>query len=116
MHSSFSALRNTLPLNCRARRSLTLGDDVIQDIERIKAIWTQCREENNTAGPWLFGDFCIADCMYAPVVLRFATYGITTEGSAQEYVDTVLENDGINLWLASAREETDVVAFAEVGT
>ncbi len=115
MHSSFSALRNALPLNCRATRSLTLSDDVVQDIERIKVIWTQCRAENTAFGPWLFGDFSIADCMYAPVVLRFATYGITTEGASQEYVNTILENQSIKLWLADARAETDVVAFAEVG-
>ena len=28
-------------------------------------------------GPWLFGEFSIADAMYAPVVLRFRHYGAT---------------------------------------
>ena len=26
-------------------------------------------------GPWLFGEYSVADAMYAPVVLRFRTYG-----------------------------------------
>src|SRR3954469_18114683 len=76
MHSGFQALRNSLPLNCRRRtRDFAVPSEARRDIERIARIWRECRARAG-AGDFLFGDFTIADAMYAPVVLRFRTYGI----------------------------------------
>jgi len=62
-------------MNCRAEVSgIDLNPDVTRDIQRIQQIWNECRGRYGDHGPWLFGEFGVADAMFAPVVLRFATY------------------------------------------
>ncbi len=74
MHSSFAALREALPMNCRARgRRVAASEEVSRDIARVQEIWRSCRSRHSDDGPWLFGPFCIADAMYAPVASRFVT-------------------------------------------
>ena len=78
MHSGFQALRNECPMNVRAReRRVPLTPELQTDMARIDQIWSGCRKEYGHAGNWLFGDFSIADAMFAPVVFRFQTYGAT---------------------------------------
>jgi glutathione S-transferase len=68
MHSGFQALRAAMPMNLRkSLPSKGRGREVGEDIERICAIWRDCRERFGAAGPFLFGRFCAADVMYTPV-------------------------------------------------
>ena len=85
MHSGFQALRNECPMNVRARdRRVPLTPELQADLARIDEIWSSCREEFGHAGNWLFGDFSIADAMFAPVVFRFHTYGAALSPASQE--------------------------------
>lgn len=116
MHSGFMGIRNQLPMNCRAEDRQVAFDEVCQkDIERIQAIWAECRLRYGQTGPWLFGEFSIADAMFAPVVFRFMTYGITCHGEAGEYMHTVLEDPDVIAWRHAAMEETAVIMNYEVG-
>jgi glutathione S-transferase len=75
MHSGFSALRDQMPMNCRARRRrVPRTAELTADISRVIAIWSDCGRRYG--GGWLFGEFSVADVMYAPVVLRFRTYDV----------------------------------------
>ncbi len=74
MHSGFMALRNEMPMNCRAKRKVTLSEAALNDIARIDELWSE--QMTKYPNGWLFGDWSIADAMYAPVVLRIQTYGI----------------------------------------
>ena len=66
-----------------------------------------CRHRFGAGGPWLFGaDYTIADAMYAPVVLRFNTYGARVSDTARWYMATVLEDAALQEWLRAARAET----------
>jgi glutathione S-transferase len=116
MHSGFQALRNELPMNCRARRRVTPSAAALADIERVRSIWESCRSRYGAGGPWLFGPFSIADTMYAPVVLRFRTYAVELDGSAAAYAHTVLSDAAMNEWLAAALAETEIVPSDEAGT
>lgn len=89
MHSGFGALRSSMPMNVR-RSSPGKGRSaaVDRDIARILEIWRRCRAEFGGAGPFLFGDWTVADCMYAPVVSRFRTYAVET-GDCGGYADAV---------------------------
>jgi len=115
MHSGFFVLRNELPLNCRARKKLEISQAVLQEIRRIDQIWSDCRSSYFKDGPWLFGRFSIADCMYAPVVLRFLTYGVEISIGAQAYMNSILENRNIMAWVSAARKEPDVHSVYEIG-
>lgn len=116
MHSGFAALRSTLPMNARAGdRWVELGGDAVNDVERILEIWETCRGGYGKEGPWLFGSFTAADAMYAPVVLRFRTYGIEAGGFSKEYMQTVLSDEYVREWISSAGNEEEIIEKFEKG-
>ena len=106
MHSGFAALRQHMSMEVAASRP---GEgqtpEVLADIARIAALWTSCRERFAAAGPFLFGDFSVADAMYAPVAFRFHTYGVELPPLAAAYRDTLLALPAMQEWAASARAE-----------
>lgn len=104
MHSGFAALRNQCPLNCTLRTSVVPSAQSRRDIERIGAIWRDCRARD-TDGPFLFGDFSIADAMFAPVILRFVSYAIPTGPVERDYMDAMLALPALQQWLADAAAE-----------
>jgi glutathione S-transferase len=116
MHSGFASLRAQWPLNTSARNRRTpMTPDLQADIERIEAIWSDC--VGRADGPWLFGEYSIADAMYAPVVLRFNTYGANTPLSetARRYIATTLEDPALQEWMVAAKSETWTVPGYETG-
>lgn len=115
MHSGFEVLRSRMPMNCRAMgRKVSLPDELTDDIDRVIHIWSECNKRYG--GPWLFGEaFSIADAMYAPVVLRFRTYGINLPESALVYAHRLLESQAMQEWLVAAETEIDVIEREEVG-
>ena len=115
MHSSFSRVRRELPMNCRKSfPGFPHSEGVLKDVKRIEDIWTYCRSEFGADGPWLFGDFSIADCMYAPVMLRFRSYEIFLNNVCTEYCATLLNHPAITQWVKLAKHETEYVAEDEV--
>ena len=116
MHSGFEALRNQMPMNCRAMgRKVHLPDELTVDIDRILSIWSDCHKRYSADGDWLFGKFSIADSMFAPVVLRLRTYGINLPDSASAYAKRLLESDVMQEWLAAAETEIEVIENDEKG-
>ena len=116
MHSGFSTLRSLWPMNARARNRRTAVTAALEaDIERIDELWNDCRGRFGGGGPWLFGEYSIADAMYAPVVLRFNTYAARISQTARWYMATVLEDAPLQQWLQAAKQEPWTIAAEEVG-
>lgn len=116
MHSGFSTLRDAMPMNCRAMgRKVALPDALTDDIDRVLDIWADCHRSYRSKGDWLFGRFSVADAMFAPVVLRFRTYGINLPDSASNYPRRLLESKAIQNWLAAAESEVEVIKREETG-
>jgi glutathione S-transferase len=116
MHSGFSNLRTLWPMNARARNRRTALTAALEaDVERIDEIWNDCRGRFGAGGPWLFGEYSIADAMYAPVALRFNTYGASISQAARWYIASVLEDAPMQEWLAAAKQETWSYPGSEVG-
>ena len=116
MHSGFLAIRNELPQNLRAPRALdiaSLSEGCRNDIARVDSIWSECREAHGATGPWLFGDYSIADVMYAPVALRFATYSVPVSSPAQAYIDSTRQRASIREWTSAAAAETESLPFID---
>jgi glutathione S-transferase len=110
MHSGFQALRGKMPMNIRGRHpGKGLTAESRRDIDRIAAIWTQCRERFGSGGPLLFGRFSIPDAYYAPVVMRFQTYDVKLPAAAQAYCEAVLALAAVREWIDGARREADFV-------
>lgn len=115
MHSGFMAIRNKLPMNCRARRALALDTDVQAEVQRIDALWSEARVRFAGRGDYLFGDFSIADCMYAPMAMRFLTYGVKISTIGQQYQEILLKNPAIRQWWTEAEAEVERLAEFEIG-
>jgi len=115
MHSGFMALRDEMPMNCRATRKLELSAAAQADISRIDSIWSHYTQQNGHLGLWLFGDFSIADCFFAPVAFRFATYGISLSATAQKYSSLLLNHQSVVAWKEAALTETEIILRDEAG-
>ena len=116
MHSGFPVMRDTMPMNCRAMgRKIALPDELAAEIDRIFEIWSECHERYASDEGWLFGDFSIADAMFAPVVLRFRTYGINLPNSANTFHDRLLKSEALQNWLLASDSETEVLEIDEAG-
>lgn len=107
MHGGFGDLRREMPMNLRARIERVPSRAVQADIDRITGLWLDCRTRFGEGGPYLFGEFSVVDCMYAPVVTRFRTYGVEVDASAQAYCEAMLARPDMRAWYAGAALETD---------
>lgn len=108
MHSDFAALRSSLSMEL-ARRLPTpeLTGAVRDEIAQIVNYWHRALDTYGGGGAFLFGALTIADCMYAPVISRFRTYGITLDSVLERYCECVLALPGMRDWLAAAQEEVE---------
>ncbi|TFI53649.1 glutathione S-transferase family protein [Mastigocladus laminosus UU774] len=110
MHSSFQNLRQNMPMNCRAKlpgKGMALG--VQKDIDRITTIWRDCRDQFGSGGDMLFGQFTIADAMFAPVVLRFVTYDVQLDHISKNYVEAILAIPALQEWITAGKAEQEVI-------
>ncbi len=120
MHAGFLDLRNNMPMNIRASypgKGMTTA--VRADIERITSMWRDCRKRFAGAAPkddgFLFGAFSAADAMYAPVVTRFRTYGVTVDSDTDAYCKAVLAHPPMKEWIDAAKNEPWLIAAYELG-
>lgn len=104
MHSGFTQLRHYLSHDIQKNLKEFDSSPARGDIERIKAIWTECLGKYR--GPYLFGEFSIADAMFAPVVNRFVSYAVDTDGAVKRYVDTMRAHPAHREWIAEGLKET----------
>jgi glutathione S-transferase len=116
MHAGFAPLRQHCPMNMRRDRSKPreLTPQVKANVDRIDALWTEARSRFGKSGPFLFGTFSNADAMYAPVVSRFASYGIPVSPASQAYLSAVMGLPAWKEWEAAARVEPMVMAGNEL--
>ncbi len=116
IHAGFGSLRAALSMNLhgrsnRPRDKSNLSSEVWADVERIVFLWDDCRRRFGRGGPFLFGDFTIADAMYAPVVGRFRTYRVPLPPSAQAYCDAVWAWPAVQEWVAAAKDEPRIPRY-----
>jgi len=110
MHSGFSNRRRELPMNVRKSfPPKELSDPVREEIDRIMQLWAQARARWGGTGDFLFGEWCAADMMYAPVVTRFITYGVKVPSFAGAYMKCVLSHPDVGEWIDKAQDEPWVI-------
>lgn len=117
MHAGFMHLRNHLPMNVARRKGpVPLNDATRADIQRILALWEGLRDEFRGAGPYLFGAWSMADCMYLPVCTRFDTYEVdlTFHPRARGYLETMLSLPAFLEWRKAGVAETEVIPEDEI--
>ena len=106
MHSGFPNLRNTCSMDmCQVTPLAEVPPEVQAEIDRITALWNDCRARfgaKGAAGPFLFGRFSVADAMFAPVVSRFTTFAIPLDPVSQAYCDAIWSLPPMQDWKQAA--------------
>jgi len=114
MHAAFMPLRRDCTMNMwLPPKPRPQSDEVMADVARIEALWSDCRGRFGQGGPFLFGGFTAADAMYAPVVARFHTYGLPVGATSRAYMDAVMALPAWREWCDAALKETWVMRHNE---
>lgn len=117
MHAGFGALRSHCPMNIEASlpavgaRVLAEQPGVRVDLARISAMWMDALA--GSGGPFLFGEFSIADAFYAPVATRLRTYALPVPEVVGAYIDRLYASAGVSAWVNAALAEHDFRPFEE---
>lgn len=107
MHSGFASLRGECPMALEAEPKPTeLSPATQKDIRRIVTVWSEML--GRFGGPFLAGEWSIADAFYTPVATRFRTYGVKLSdygdsGAAGEYGQRLLETPEFLEWEAASK-------------
>lgn len=113
MHSGYAALRQQLPMNIRRPVAAVAVDaSATADIATIQARWSDSLGRHG--GPYLYGDFTIADAYYAPVVWRLHTYAVEVDEQARRYLESMLAHPQMKAWRDDALIETERVEADEL--
>lgn len=119
MHSGFAALRSEMGMNVRAyKRHIELSDAALNDLKRIEMIWTELLQEQQHLGDqegWLFGQFSIADAMFAPVAIRLNAYAVALSPVMKAYQAKFYTDPDFQQWIKDAEQETLIVPRLEIG-
>ena len=113
MHSGFPNLRERLPMNLgrepgpiiEARWKIDAATQA--EIGRILTCWEDVLSE--FGGPYLFGRWSLADCMFLPVVTRFHTYAVELGESplSRDYMARMRGVPAFVEWESAGREEPE---------
>jgi glutathione S-transferase len=115
MHAGFTSLRNACPMNLRRPpKPVVFNEAILADVARIEEIWRDCRKTYGKGGKFLFGKFCNADSMFAPVVTRFETYAIPVAKDMRAYMNAVMATKAFQKWKSAALKESWIVPHDEV--
>jgi glutathione S-transferase len=113
MHSGFVSLRSALPMNLKGHfPNFKIWSKAQSDIERIAVIWRDCL--TTYGGPFLFGDYSLADAMYAPVATRFRTYDVRLDTVCAEYCRRILAHPHMLHWQKEAEAEAEEIEELEM--
>ena len=106
MHAGFMGIRSSCPMNLAKKFApKDRGDEVAQDLKRLDELWSEARNKFGAGGPFLYGEFCAADAMFAPVVTRLDSYQLDVTDVMQDYMNAVLNHPAFLAWKQSAFQE-----------
>ncbi len=106
MHSSFGALRGACPMMIAfVWEGFEPSKAVLADLSRIEELWALARSRHGQSGPWLFGEYSLADVFYAPVAMRITAFDLPVSNAAKAYVAAHLNDPAFLAWRETALAE-----------
>ena len=106
MHAGFFAMRGNMPFDLSRDAPLSpVPADVQADIERMLALWAECRAAATEVGPFLFGGATVADAFFAPIAVRLRTYQVPLPAADAAYVETIYQWPAFKAWQRAGLEE-----------
>lgn len=104
MHGGFLTMRNHMPHDLKSHFPRFDVSPAQADVDRVQEVWTKCLQDSG--GPFLFGEFSIADAMYAPVVNRFITYDVKMQSpDVNAYLQRIRNLPAHQQWIQEALSE-----------
>jgi len=108
MHSGFASLRGECPMDLTLQSSVDISEATQANVRRLVDLWSGLLARSG--GPFLLGDWSIADAFFTPVATRFRSYGVKPSdygdtGEAGRYVERLLETPEFLAWEAAALAE-----------
>lgn len=108
MHSGFTRIRHHLSMNCRKRVVFSpISTELAAEIQRVCAIWQEGGRRYGGEGGFLCGSFGIVDAMYAPMVTRFRSYGISVNAATERYMQQIEALPAYQEWVRAGVQETE---------
>jgi len=105
MHSGFQSLRTQMPMNLKREPApIAIQPQTAADIHRIGTLWRELL--GRFGGPFLFAEFSMADCFFAPVATRFLNYGVVLGSAERSYVEQIHQLPALQSWKAAALLES----------
>jgi len=112
MATGFEKIRENMPMHDHARvPGFEPDDETRAQIEHLFGLWQDCLRVSG--GPYLFGDFCIADCMYLPMASRLRSYNILLTDTAADYSQALWSHPTIRAWTEAARSGPAIPVYDE---
>jgi len=117
MHSGFGTMRDVFGMNIEASmpeigaRVLAENAAARADLARMTQLWQEALAESG--GPFLFGEFSIADAYFAPVAMRMRTYALPVPADVAAYIERATTAKGTAAWIRGALAEQEFLAFEE---
>jgi glutathione S-transferase len=111
MHGGFQSLRGECPMDLGAPiQTLELTEATQADVRKMVRLWRTVRQGHGGKGPFLLGQWSIADAFFTPVATRFRTYCVDLslfgdEGFAADYWALLLQQPEFLEWERLAKAE-----------
>jgi glutathione S-transferase len=108
MHAGFHSLRGECAMDLSLRETISIAEATAVDVRRVVALWTGLL--GRFGGPYLLGEWSIADAFFTPVATRFRTYGLRISdygdtGAAGAYAARLLETPEFLEWEKAALDD-----------
>ena len=105
MHAGFHSLRGECPMDLSLRSHVDVSEATHTDLRRLADLWRGLLARSG--GPFLLGEWSIADAFYTPVATRLRSYGLALSdwgdtGPGVAYAERLLETPEFLAWEAAA--------------
>ena len=101
MHGGFTPLRKECPMDLGVVTTAEISEDTAKNVRRIVELWNGLLDR--FGGPYLLGEWSIADAFYTPVATRIRTYSIDLtahgdDGRCAAYAERLLQTPEFLEW------------------
>lgn len=115
MHASFSALRDAAPMNLHryGQKLKTFDAAASRDLHQLEHVWRVARGAESGDGPFLLGNWSIADAMATPYATRVVSYDLPVSPDTRAYVDALLDTAEYAAWKQMALTDPRRLALVD---
>ena len=104
MQDDFTEFREHAPMNLRRRTRTQMPKSCVDAATKLDAILAGFLSVHD--GPFLFGDWSIADAFATPYATRYVSYNISRSNKTDTYINELMGDEDYLDWEADALIET----------